>query len=47
MIDALLEKNLLPDFAIRTGIRRLLGQRIRDEAGYDAATYVADLKNRG
>lgn len=47
MIDALLEKNLLPDFAIRTGIRRLLGQRIRDEAGYDATTYVADLKHRG
>ncbi len=47
MIDSLLEKNLLPDFAIRTGIRRLLGQRIRDEAGYDVSAYVADLKNRG
>jgi cyclopropane-fatty-acyl-phospholipid synthase len=47
MIDALLEKNLLPDFAIRTGIRRLLAQRLKDEAGYDAAAYVADLKTRG
>lgn len=47
MIDSLLEKNLLPDFAIRTGIRRLLGQRIREEAGYDASAYVADLKSRG
>jgi len=47
MIDTLLEKNLLPDFAVRTGIRRLLGQRIREEAGYDASAYVADLKTRG
>lgn len=46
MIDALLEKNLLPDYAIRTGIRRLLGQRLRDESGYDAAAYAADLKTR-
>jgi len=46
MIDALLEKNLLPDFAIRIGIRRLLGQRLKDEAGYDAASYVANLKTR-
>ncbi|WP_221032272.1 SAM-dependent methyltransferase [Actomonas aquatica] len=47
MIDWLLEKNLLPDALIRVGIRRLLAQRIRDEAGYDAAAYVADLKTRG
>ena len=47
MIDTLLEKNLLPDFAVRTGIRRLLGQRIREESGYDASAYVADLKTRG
>ena len=31
MIDTLLEKNLLPDFALRFGIRRLLAQRIREE----------------
>ena len=47
MIDFLLEKNLLPDAAIRFGIRRLLAQRLRDESGYDAAAYVADLKHRG
>ena len=47
MIDALLEKNLLPDWAIRPGIRRLLAQRLRDEASrYDSAAYVADLKTR-
>ena len=31
MIDSLLEKNLLPDIAIRIGIRRLLRQRLREE----------------
>ena len=31
MIDALLEKNLLPDFLIRIGIRRLLKRRIKEE----------------
>jgi cyclopropane-fatty-acyl-phospholipid synthase len=47
MIDSLLEKNLLPDWLIRHGIRRLLAQRLRDEtARYDRATYVADLKIR-
>jgi len=47
MIDALLEKNLLPDGLIRLGIRRLLAQRIREEtARYDRAAYVADLKTR-
>lgn len=30
-IDSLLEKNLLPDPAIRSGIRRLLKQRLQDE----------------
>lgn len=30
-IDALLEKNLLPDSAIRAGIRRLLKQRLEEE----------------
>jgi cyclopropane-fatty-acyl-phospholipid synthase len=47
MIDALLEKNLLPDPLLRLGIRRLLAQRIRDEsARYDRSAYVADLKTR-
>jgi cyclopropane-fatty-acyl-phospholipid synthase len=47
MIDALLEKNLLPDWLVRIGIRRLLGQRLRDEAlRYDRAAYVKDLKSR-
>ena len=32
MIDALLEKDLLPDWLIRVGIRRLLRQRLREEA---------------
>ena len=32
MIDALLEKDLLPDWLVRIGIRRLLAQRIRDES---------------
>lgn len=30
-IDRALEKNLLPDFAIRFGIRRLLRERLREE----------------
>ena len=30
MIDILLEKNLLPDWLIRTGIRRLLRQRLAE-----------------
>ena len=47
MIDLLLEKNLLPDWLVRVGIRRLLAQRIRDEdATYDRTAYVADLKTR-
>lgn len=47
MIDRLLEKNLLPDWLIRVGIRRLLAQRLREEtARYDRAAYVADLKTR-
>jgi len=32
MIDSLLKKDLLPDFVIRAGIRRLLRQRLNDEA---------------
>lgn len=47
MLDALLEKNLLPDPLVRFGIRRLLAQRLRDEsAHYDRAAYVADLRTR-
>ncbi len=32
MIDALLERNLLPDWLLRIGIRRLLARRIREES---------------
>ena len=47
MIDSLLEKNLLPDWLLRIGIRRLLAQRIRDESAvYHREAYVADLKTR-
>ena len=50
MIDALLEKNLLPDPVLRFGIRRLLRQRLRDEAGAPAAdqlkAFAADLRRR-
>jgi cyclopropane-fatty-acyl-phospholipid synthase len=47
MLDALLEKNLLPDWLLRFGIRRLLAQRIADEGPrYNADAYVADLKTR-
>lgn len=47
MIDTFLEKNLLPDWLIRIGIRGLLAQSIREEAArYDRAAYVADLKTR-
>ena len=42
MIDRLLEKDLLPDWLIRIGIRRLLAQRIRDEEKrYNVEAYVA------
>jgi cyclopropane-fatty-acyl-phospholipid synthase len=50
MIDSLLEKNLLPDWVIRVGIRRLLLQRLREEDGPGAAgrlqRFAADLHNR-
>ena len=47
MLDALLEKNLLPDWLIRIGIRRLLARRLREEsARYDRTAYVADLRTR-
>ena len=51
MIDALLEKNLLPDWLVRIGIRRLLAQRIREESAPGDSedrlrAYVHDLKRR-
>jgi cyclopropane-fatty-acyl-phospholipid synthase len=53
MIDALLEKDLLPDRLIRTGIRHLLGRRLAQETrpSPDAQRahlldYVADLRRR-
>ncbi len=50
MIDTLLEKNLLPDPVLRFGIRGLLRQRRRDEAGADPAgqlrAFAADLRAR-
>jgi cyclopropane-fatty-acyl-phospholipid synthase len=53
MIDGLLERNLLPDWLVRIGVRRLLARRIREEtkptprdqqAAVDA--YAEDLKGR-
>jgi len=50
MIDALLERNLLPDWLVRIGIRRLLARRIREESAGDPGArlgaYVDDLKRR-
>ena len=53
MLDALLEKNLLPDWLVRRGIRRLLAQRIREEAAPTEAAqkarldaYAAELRGR-
>lgn len=53
MIDTLLKYGLLPDSVIRMGIRRLLAQRLRDEAQPTEADlqrhlegYVADLRTR-
>ena len=50
MIDYLLEKNLLPDPLIRFGIRRLLRQRLREEASADPAArlqrFAADLRTQ-
>ena len=41
MIDSLLEKNLLPDWLLRVGIRRLLAQRIRDDVDAKIAEIAA------
>ncbi len=50
MIDYLLEKNLLPDALLRFGIRRLLRQRLREEASADPAArlqrFAADLRTQ-
>ncbi len=51
MIDALLEKNLLPDWLVRLGIRRLLARRIREESAAGdpqgrLEAYVCDLGRR-
>ncbi len=50
MIDTLLEKDLLPDWLVRFGIRRLLAQRLREEAhpepGARTRAYLEDLRNR-
>ena len=51
MIDSLLEKNLLPDWLVRIGIRRLLAQRIRSETPHGDPKawlqhYADDLRRR-
>ena len=44
MIDALLERNLLPDPLLRFGIRRLLAQRLREEDQGSAEAQLAHLQ---
>lgn len=50
MIDSLLEKDLLPDWVIRRGIRRLLRQRLREEHTDKPVErlqqFAADLRTR-
>ncbi len=50
MIDALLKKNLLPDWLIRIGIRRLLRLRLQEEESTDHATkarlFAEELRQR-
>ncbi len=50
MIDSLLARDLLPDWLIRVGIRRLLRQRLREiahpEPARRAAEFAADLRTR-
>jgi cyclopropane-fatty-acyl-phospholipid synthase len=45
MIDTLLEKDLLPDAALRFGIRRLLARRLRDEAVPSEETRLRKLED--
>ena len=44
MLDALLERNLLPDSLLRFGIRRLLAQRLREEDKGSAEAQRAHLQ---
>ncbi len=52
MIDGLLERDLLPDWLVRIGIRRLLARRLRDEAAAGGGSpahleaYAGDLARR-
>jgi len=51
MIDALLERNLLPDWLVRIGIRRLLARRLSGESAAGDGkprleAYAADLRSR-
>lgn len=50
MLDSLLEKDLLPDWLIRVGIRRLLRQRLREidhlQPSVQVAQFAADLARR-
>jgi cyclopropane-fatty-acyl-phospholipid synthase len=53
MIQALLERDLLPDWLVRIGVRRLLARRIREEAMPTPEerlarleAYAADLRRR-
>lgn len=46
MIDTLLEKNLLPDWLIRLGIRRLLRQRLREIEHPSPEIQVAEFAER-
>ena len=43
VLDRLLEKNLLPDWLIRIGIRRLLRERLREEDRGNARAQQAHL----
>jgi cyclopropane-fatty-acyl-phospholipid synthase len=43
LLDRLLEKNLLPDWLLRVGIRRLLRARLREENRGDASAQQAHL----
>ncbi len=45
MIDRILEKNLLPDFVIRFGIRRLLRRRLNEETHGDLESRQRHLMN--
>ena len=46
MIDALLERNVLPDWLIRLGIRRLLRERLREEKSADNEARLRDYAAR-